>query len=289
VELVLWAICAQRYLPTEGFRPIVYFVGEGPTDLVDWLKSRNLDVRLTAPLIPASPHCNKIAPFFDEHHAEWVAVTDADLFFLADPSGFFQAPRFRAPPNNHCNPPPEIFRSLLSAALPGRPYRPGFALYRGRSGIRETHINNISAGFVAAPAARSRELAETWKKWALWLIENRNLMSHWAVHVDQVGFALAMEDFAEDVEFLPPHTNTILQSLEEMETPIAVHLTTGHIPLFPRRFNTDRTLRTDGLPAPTAQALMRLNTCISEAVEVIQTLPSTKDHFDKFLNPEWKR
>jgi hypothetical protein len=35
--------------------------------------------------------------------------------------------------------------------------------------------------------------------------------------------------------------------------------------------------------------LERLNNAIREAVEVIRTLPSTRDHLDKFLNPAWIR
>jgi hypothetical protein len=93
----------------------------------------------------------------------------------------------------------------------------------------------------------------------------------------------------EDVEFLPPQVNTILHLLGEISTCYAVHLTTGHIPAFPQMFNVDRTMVTNGLQDGVRAALERLNNAIREAVEVIRTLPSTRDHLDKFLNPAWIR
>jgi len=290
VELILWTICAKRHLPSEDtFRLIVYFVDSAPDDLLDWLQQRSVETRQTVTIVPGSPHCNKIAPFLDQHPAEFTAVTDSDLFFVANPSRLFTLPRFRAPPNNHCNPPPDIFKALLSASGLERPYRAGMALHKGSKGLRETHINNISAGFVAAPKDRCGLLGQTWTKWANWLVANHPLLDRWTGHIDQVGFALAMEDIGEDVELLPAQTNTILHSLEELVTVYAFHLSTGHIPRFPQRFNSDRTLNTSNVHESVALAISRLNACIKEAIETISILSSTKEHLDKFLNPRWMR
>lgn len=163
------------------------------------------------------------------------------------------------------------------------------ALYQGGEGLRETHINNISAGIVVAPRSRAAELAENWRKWARWLVHNRALLEVWAVHIDQVAFALAMEEMREDVEFLPPHVNTVLHLLGEISTCYALHLTSGHISQFPGRFSADRTLVADGLADDLQVCLARLNRCIQEAVKVISALPSTREHFDKLLNPAWER
>lgn len=290
VELVLWALCAKRHLASDRFRMIVYFVGIGPRDLVNWLHAQNIETRQATAVLEGSPHCNKIAPFFDSQVADHMIVCDADLFVVDDLSCFLTSTRFRAPPNNHCNPPPHIFKEILSASGLGRQYRPGIALCKSPlNGMRETHINNISAGIIVAPAQRSEDFARLWKKWALWLIENRSLLGNWAIHVDQVAFALVMEELGEDVEFLPPQTNTILHILDEIASVWAFHLTTGHIPSFPERFNVNRTLNSEGLDEGIEDAVNRLNNCILEAIEVIQQLPSTREHTDKFLNPKWIR
>jgi hypothetical protein len=43
----------------------VYFVGHAPQDLVDWLRAEHIETRRVATVVEGSPHCNKIAPFFD--------------------------------------------------------------------------------------------------------------------------------------------------------------------------------------------------------------------------------
>jgi hypothetical protein len=288
VEFILWAICTRRNLP-RNFRPFLYSVGTIPHDLLTWGGEMGVQIIPAARMVEGSPHSNKIAPFFNIHDTDFIIVSDTDLFFLNDPSGLLTTERFRAAPNNHCNPPPRIFEAVLAASGLNRPYRPSVALFNGGHGLRETHINNISAGIVAAPSARAAELATQWRQWATWLVQNRGLLEGWAVHVDQVAFALAMEAMQEDVEFLPPQVNTILHMLGEISTCYALHLTTGHIPAFPQMFNADRTMVTNGLQDGVRAGLERLNNAIPEAVEVIRTLPSTRDHLDKFLNPAWIR
>ena len=64
----------------------------------------------------------------------------------------------------------------------------------------------------------------------MWLVEHNHLLESWAFHVNQLSFALTMEELREDVEFLPPQVNTILHLLPEIATVRAFHLTTGHIP-----------------------------------------------------------
>jgi hypothetical protein len=288
VEFVLWVICVRRYLP-DNFLPRMYVVGDVPHDLIDWARENGVQSTQIERMVEGSPHSNKIAPFFDDHSTDFTIVCDTDLFFVVDPSGLLNSDRFRAAPNNACNPPPRIFQSILAASGLDRPYRPGVALFKGSEGLRETHVNNISAGIVVAPSTRAAELAARWRRWATWLVENRVLLENWAVHVDQVAFALSMEELQEDVEFLPPQMNTILQLLDEVSTCFALHLTTGHIPDFPQMFNADRTMVTEGLEDSVKAGLDRLNSAILEAVEVINVLPSTRGHLDKFLNPAWRR
>ena len=289
VEFVLWVLCSSRYLPVGRFCRVAYTIGSVPDDLTNWAASRGVQIKRTSAIIEGSPHVNKIAPFFDEHDTDFTIVCDTDLFFVDDPSVILRTDRFRAAPNNHCNPPSHILRAILDASGLGRPYRPGIALFRAAGGQRETHINNISAGIVVAPRFRCYGLAAKWKKWARWLVDNHHLLDVWGVHVDQVAFMLAVEELGEDVEFLPPQANTILHLFEEISECFAVHLTTGHIPSFPQRFNIDRTLRTDGLTESMADRLHRLNLCIEEAACVIHEVSSTCAHWDKFLNPSWHR
>jgi len=288
VEGVLWVLCATRSLPG-NFAAFVYAMDGVSDDLTAWIRTQGVEVRAARPMVDGSPHSNKIAPFFEEHGADTTIVCDTDLYWLADPSGLFNNDRFRAAPNNHCCPPARVIKTILANSELERPFRPGFALFKGIEGSRETHINNISSGIVATPRGCARLLAEKWRKWAIWLVENRSLLEQWDGHVDQVAFALAMEELEEDVELLPPHVNTILHLHGEVSTCYALHLTSGHIPQFPALFREDKTIVEEAFVPELRNILIRFNENVSEAVDVIKSLPSTRDHLEKFLNPAWRR
>jgi hypothetical protein len=288
-ELILWAECAARYLPS-SYKKIVYFVDHGVPDLLGWLDGRGFETRISTKLVPANPHCNKIAPFLDRCESDYTLVCDVDLFFVADPSPLFRSNRVRAAPNNHCNPPLEIFQSIFHAAgILDWPIRPGISLFPGHMGQRETHINNLSAGIVGIPAPRRVELAKAWLHWGRWLAERANILGPWSMHVDQVALCLAMEHLGEDIEFLPPQVNCVLELLPQVATVYAFHLTSAHIPQYPHMFSSDKTLRTSEFSEGLTKSILALNDCILRAAEVIKELPSTRDHMVTFLNPEWKR
>ncbi|KJS36953.1 MAG: hypothetical protein VR74_10610 [Hyphomonas sp. BRH_c22] len=263
----------------------MYIVGNGPEDLIAWLGRQDIEVRCTLRPVPESPVCNVIAPFVDAHEADWVMSTSTDLLFLREPSDLFKSLRFRAVANNYGQPPVEVFIYVLAESKLDRPYRPGLSLLGGRIGMRETHINNISSAIVAAPASRSLELADCWRKWALWLAEDPDLLAGAPGLAGQVAFALTMEEIGEEVEFLPHQAAAILQSLTQIETPYALHLAAGHVSRAANRFNRNKTLRKFGLCAGTADAIGRLNFCTLEAVDTIKTLPSAQKALATLLSP----
>jgi hypothetical protein len=288
-ELILWAECAARYFPS-SFKKIVYFVEHEVPDLLAWLSDRGFETRISEKLVPASPHCNKIAPFLDRCETDYVIVCDVDLFFVADPSPLFRSDGMRAAPNNHCNPPLHILKSIFDAAgMLGQPMRPGVSLFPGHMGERETHINNLSAGIVGMPALLRGEVAKAWLHWGRWLAERATILERWHMHLDQVALCLAMEHLGLDIEFLSPQVNCILELLPRVATVYAFHLTSGHIPQHADKFSSDGTLRLSEFPDGPTDSIVLLNECIVRAAEVIKRLPSTRDHMETFLNPQWKR
>lgn len=290
VESVLWAHCVARHLPKSRFRAVVYFVEQVPPELGAWLASKGIDSATSDVMVPGAPRCNKIAALLDDHTTDYVLVSDVDLFFIADPSPLFRSGAIRAMPNNACNPPGWVFKNIFEACGMDIPFRPGVSLYRSsQHGGRESHINNVSAGLVGVPRAKSRAFAAAWKRWAQWLTDRQALMDRWSFHTAQISFCLAVEEFGEDVEFLPPQANTILQSLEEIDTVIALHLTPGHIPAFPHLFNADRTMNATGFSPGVVAAIDTLNESIEDAVRDLSSMAVTRDHFEYFLNPRWIR
>jgi hypothetical protein len=288
-EMVLWAHCVANHLPTDKFRAVAYFVDDCHPELAGFLADKGIARRVTAPVVPDAPHCNKIAPLLEEQSGDLTIVTDTDLFFVADPAPLFLSDHLRAAPNNHCNPPDHIFKEILKISGLGVPYRPGMSLYRGKTGLRETHINNISAGIVAVPRTRATAFGARWKHWGEWLVAHQALLSNWVGHIDQVSFTLAAEESGEDVDFLPPQVNTILHSLEEVATLTAIHLTPVHIPSFPQYFLPGHMMRPFGFAPDVCEAIDNLNECIEAAVEDIVALTGGESHLEYFLNPRWIR
>jgi hypothetical protein len=291
VELVLWAHCVARYVPRQQVKAVVYFVGETEPELAAWLSTLGIESRTSGEVVAGSPHCNKIHPFLEEDARDFssVVVTDADVYFVADPLPLIRPGCISAPPNNHCNPPAAIYRSILDQCLPGRHVRPGLSLFPGEDGTRETFDTNISAGIVAMPGSDAGAFASRWKAWAEWLVAHRELLGRWAVHVDQVAFSLALEDTGRVNVALPPNVNAVLQLLPELETLYALHLTTGHIPQFAARFGADRHLDASGYRPGVSEAVDRLNACVDAAMEDIGKLRATRDYRHMFLNPYWTR
>ena len=288
VELILWIISAKKHLPPR-YKIIVYHFGL-PADIVKYIEEKEIELRrIPETVLEGSPHCNKIYPFLENHHTDYSIVTDTDVFWVEDPSGFFVSDRLRACPNNHSVPSPDIFKTVLSTIGLGWDYRPTLALFPGGHGLRETLLNNISAGVVGLPSRCRKRFAHLWIKWARFLVENREILQESSGHIDQISFALACEEMGEDVEFLSPCTNVILHLIEEVSSVYAFHLSSGHIPQFPSRFNVDRTLRKEGLPDGCAHAVDRLNPCIDEAMNDISKLKSINDCVHKFLNPKYDR
>jgi hypothetical protein len=289
IELILWALCIRKTFPASDFRRVVYFIDDAPADLTGWLEDSGFEWRVVAAPAPESPHCNKLLPFLEEQPSDYVLVTDADLYFVANPAALVAASAIQAAPNNHCNPPGHVFRNLFRNAGLAHAYKPGVSLMEGSGGHRETYLNNISAGIVCMPSATAASFAPMWLEKAQWLIENRQLLGPWAIHVDQVGFALAMAERDEQVLFFPPQTNIILHMLPSLDTAYAFHLTTGHIPQFPSRFLAKSLLSDDGVSSPMKEAIGVLNESITHAREEILRLPTTMAHIDMFLNPAWHR
>ncbi|WP_299693844.1 hypothetical protein [uncultured Tateyamaria sp.] len=283
-EFVLWLLCANA---RTAMAKRVYFTCTPPAGLVAFANARGCDIRRADRLIAASPHCNKLIPFLDPTAPGDQIVTDSDVFLTGDLQPFLRPDRVRLPPNNHGNPPLAIFREVFAAAGL-RPPEPGVALFTRVDGQRETFGGNVSAGVIAIPAAH-RDLAHVWHKWALWLVERTEMLGRFAVHVDQVSFALAMQETDVRFQFLPPQANAVLQILPEITDLHALHLTSGHIPQYPQWFAADGTLKADAINPALADPIARYNLCVREANTVIATIPELAAFAENFLNPAYRR
>jgi hypothetical protein len=292
VEAILWATCCRRHLPHSAYDISVYFVDIWPERIVSHFESLGINCMKADVLLSDARHCNKIIPFLSSEDAEtydYRIVTDTDLYIVKDIGEFLRSDRVRAAPNNHCSPPLGVFEAIVRESGLASGLRPGVSLFGDSGGRRETHLNNASGGIVCIPAAKRRRIAERWLHWARWLIEHRKMLQRWSVHVDQVAFCLTMEEAKEDIEFLPPQSNAVLELLAKVSDVYAFHMTSGHIPRYRRAFRKDKTLKASYFGDGARASMERLNDAILEAVEVAQRFEETRDFLPNFHNPAWRR
>lgn len=291
IESMVWLNCLKRQVgPSDQL--IMGFLNGHPTDMVEYVESQGAKTFFADTLLPESPHCNKIIPLLEGLHRETdhLVITDTDVYIVDDISAYPSDTHLRLPPNNHCNPPLDIFENLFDAAGFPTPLREGVSLFPSEiSGQRDSYINNVSGGVLMCPRQLGDWLGERWLHWARWLLENRALMGRWKIHVDQVAIALATEELGRDIHFLPPQLNAVLELLDHVSRVRCFHLTPAHIPRFANRFRENKTLDSSGLDGDMKDCVERLNTGIRESVEAANELPSVRSFLPNFHNPRWNR
>ncbi len=151
------------------------------------------------------PHLNKLAQLRSEFlaDADLAVLCDCDTLFVADPRPYFAKGMVAAAVVDKPNPPIEIWDILLRrAGLTRR--RPDIAV---GSAAAMTVFENRNGGLYVLPGARLGELDEPWRKWALWLEAQADVLGNYAFHIDQIAFALTCLQLRIELELLPKALN----------------------------------------------------------------------------------
>lgn len=292
LEAIVWATCCRKYLPRSAYAVRIYFVDNWPEELVSHFRSLDIDCVRSSSLLSSARHCNKIIPFLAEESSDedgYTIVTDTDVYIVRDVDELLTSRRVRAAPNNHCQPPLRLFEAIGREAGLTNLARPGVSLFSGPGGQRETHINNPSGGMVCIPSAARRGIAQRWLHWAQWLSDRSDLLQRWSIHVDQVALCLAMEEAGEDIEFLPPQCNAVLELLAKVSHVYAFHITPGHVPQYRRAFRSNKTLKPAYFGDRLNASMAKLNEAIVEAVETARRFEETRDFLPHFHDSSWRR
>lgn len=274
-EYLVWVLCADKYVDRTKVDLKAYFINGCPADLVHFGDKHGVIAAVKDTFSHESPHCNKILPTLDEENYEYdhIIVTDTDLFIVDDVTVYCNEQDIRLAPNNHNNPPSELYQRIFNAIGFGN-IRGGVALFTNQTGTRESYVNNNSGGILLLPKKHYSTFPEKWAKWANYLIANRALLARWAIHVDQVSLAIAMEEIGQDINFLPPQVNCVLELLPQLNNVMAFHLAKTHRERFDAWFNEDNTLKSNVFSPFIARSIKRLNEEIREANDLSVKLPS---------------
>lgn len=173
---------------------VVHAVGGTDSDALRFLRTQGVAVVAIEPFDARSPHCNKIsgALALAARGVDGLAVlTDTDIAVLEDPRRLDIAPgesasRIVGAPN----PPLRILRNLFAEAglkIPGLEpldWVPDEFTVAGHG----------NGGVYLVPGHALAAVAESWGRWAQWLMEHRALLEDFPRHIDQPSMALALSD-----------------------------------------------------------------------------------------------
>lgn len=284
IQAVLWTICMRSYVP--GGVPRLVSVGALPSDLHAWLEHQGVSVSIAphAP-VPTARHCNKILAFTAApEDVSWTILTDADLFFVANPIPDLIQGGMRAVANYHAVPPYSVWCDVLRASELNVAPRRAISLFANPdSGSRETYANNHNGGLISVPKEMRYRLGNCWLKWAQWLAQNIALLQNWHLHVDQVSFALACEEMGQDIQPLPPQLNAFPHLFEHVESLTGLHISMGHLPNFAHYLTEKRRFASARFAPSLAPEIERMNAAIEEAENCIEKLPSVRADIECLL------
>lgn len=151
------------------------------------------------------PHLNKLAQLRSAflRDADLAVLCDCDTLFVADPRPYFAKDMVSAAVVDRPNPPIEIWDILLRrAGLTRR--RPDIAV---GSAAAMTIFENRNGGLYVLPCARLGELDAPWRKWALWLEAQADVLGRNTLYIDQIAFALTCLERRIEPEPLPKALN----------------------------------------------------------------------------------
>lgn len=253
----LWLNCL---LQLNGVAPSDVFI-HAPvgctSDLLRDAATLGVTIVPIVPPDPRNPHCNKICQLetFIAGGFDHVVLMDCDTAWVG-PMALPGAATRRtalamAKVVDHPNPPEPVLAALFQAAGLGEPDWVTVSCPPG--GGRRTDRNNCNGGLYILDRALLPRLAPLWRRWALWCLDQRDLLGRHVRNADQLGFALALREMGLAVAPLPIEWN------------YPTHLPAAELPDVPPRIlhyhgavTPDHRLRETGVPGPDA-AIRRLN------------------------------
>ena len=195
---------------------VVHVVGPDTSDVLLYLRSRDVTVRPVEAFDPRSPHCNKVAGALrlaQEGHEGPVVLCDTDIAVLEDPRTIdIPAGSIGGKVVDTPVPPLEVLHEIFAAA--GVPAPPTTPLPWGENQV--TVEGNNNGGLYLIPAPLLPVLAPAWETWARWLLDRRELLRDWTFHLDQVAMVLALTTEGIGSEQLDVRWNTPIHDLSRI-------------------------------------------------------------------------
>jgi FkbM family methyltransferase len=192
-QAFIWVNCLMR---VQGISPSAIFVHmpAGASDFRSWLHEQGVQVIDAEHFDSRNKYCNKLQQLstFVDSEFEQVVFMDCDTAWAGDlelPLGNPVAAKIV----DAANPPASVLKAIFHAAELGDPdWHP--VSFPEESDRSLTDSNNCNGGLYICSREFLGKLAPRWRHWARWCLDHSDLFGSFAVHADQVGFALAMRE-----------------------------------------------------------------------------------------------
>jgi 2-polyprenyl-3-methyl-5-hydroxy-6-metoxy-1,4-benzoquinol methylase len=190
-----------------------------------WLRDRRVDTVRVEPF--GHVYCNKLQQLrtFQARSGGHVVLLDCDLF-VTRPVDWPRPATVAAKPVDVANPPASVLRGVFRAAGL-KPRWTTSDLLPAAEG-RDTVVGNCNGGVFVIARDFLPALAESWTRWARWCLDDGGRrLDPFAMHVDQVAFALAVSELGVAPEVLdrtlnfPTHLATLPDDVDC--SPLVLH------------------------------------------------------------------
>ncbi len=147
-------------------------------------------------------YCNKIAQYdaLLDTDADFIILCDTDLAFLDDLRSLFDPDAVRAKPVDLPNPPLAVLEQIRAAM--GIATEPRIVPTDCKPSAY-TYATNCNGGLYIIPRAHLASIAAHILPETQAIADHIDLLGQWAIHLDQVGFAMTMLRLGLDVREIP--------------------------------------------------------------------------------------
>lgn len=201
-QCYIWLNCMLRLHAIPAPNVFVHAPAGYESALLRWAAALGVNVVPIARFDPRSPHCNKICQLDTFEHGLFkrVVLMDCDTAWVGPmefPPVSSNSTMF-AKVVDRPNPPEEAIAKLFQAARLGEPdwVEVGPPLAGGR---RKTDHNNCNGGVYILDRSVLSSLRPLWRKWALWCLDQGEILGRHLRNSDQLGFALALRELGAKV------------------------------------------------------------------------------------------
>jgi hypothetical protein len=204
-ELLRWYTVLTKVARVAPTDLSVGVIGDATAPIIEYLRSRGVAVASIPRFDERSPHSNKIsgAIALGKRNGT-VVLSDSDVAIVEDPRALRLPPRGVALKTVDAPYPPlDVLRTIFDAA--GVRHPEAVPLYHVPT--EASFVTNGNGGLYVIDGSVLPELAQSWAAWAQWLLERRELLGDWKVHVDQVSMALALASISVRPVPLDPRWN----------------------------------------------------------------------------------